>query len=255
MQPKQFAIITAIAVLSAALGVVATTAIQPKEVKFSIDLGEGEDLDLTKLLGEMGDLEGARIRANENAAIATLRSIASAQSQIQAAGVIDSDGDTGGEYAYLGELAGTAPLRGGSASMHPPLLVSSLGNVNRAGIAHRSGYLFRVFLPGKSVGERLPGLPEGSGSQPDPDAAEIFWCAYAWPTEAGKTGSRAFFISHEGELTAATNTDGTYSGEDSPPAFDVAMSSQSPNDMASIAASSTRGQTSNDGRAWSSLGH
>jgi len=43
-------------------------------------------------------LLSARISANENAAIATLRSIASAQAQLQASSAIDTDADGGGEY-------------------------------------------------------------------------------------------------------------------------------------------------------------
>ena len=256
MQPKQLAIvIAAVALLSAGLGVVVTSAMRPKEVKVSLDIGGGRTLDLSKVLGDVGDLERARISANEAAAIATLRSIASAQELVQSLIEIDTDFDGTGEYGYLGEMAGVAAVRGSGEPMDPALLVSSLGNVTAGGIAERSGYLFRVFLPGATVGGRTPGLPEGSRVEPDPDAAEILWCAYAWPAEAGVTGRRAFFISHEGELTAAPNADGAYSGEDRAPAFDAALGSEHPGDMASLVPSSILAQTSNDGRAWSSLGH
>ena len=53
----------------------------------------------------------ARASSNEHAAIAALRSIASAQAQLVAIGAIDTDMDGAGEYGYLGELAGSAPLR------------------------------------------------------------------------------------------------------------------------------------------------
>ena len=56
-------------------------------------------------------LMSARISANENAAIATLRSIASAQAQLQSSCAIDTDADGGGEYGFFGEMAGTAGLR------------------------------------------------------------------------------------------------------------------------------------------------
>src|SRR5262245_9627170 len=56
-------------------------------------------------------LMSARISANENAAIATLRSIASAQAQLESACAIDTDADGGGEFGYFGELSGVAPLR------------------------------------------------------------------------------------------------------------------------------------------------
>lgn len=51
------------------------------------------------------------IASNERAAIADLRSIASAQAQLASSGAIDTDDDGVGEYGYFGELAGTAPLR------------------------------------------------------------------------------------------------------------------------------------------------
>ena len=46
----------------------------------------------------------ARLAANESAAISTLRSISSAQAQLQSAAAIDSDSDGGGEYGFFGEL-------------------------------------------------------------------------------------------------------------------------------------------------------
>jgi len=255
MQSKKLAIvISAVALLSAGLGVVVTSAMRPKEVKVSLDLGGGSTLDLSKLVGDVGDLERARISANENAAIATLRSIASAQEQIQSASAIDVDLDGTGEYGYFGEMAGSAAIRGTGEPIEIPYLASAFGDVSPVGTVERTGYLFRIFLPGATVGERTPGLPEGSRVTPDPDAAEILWCAYAWPAEAGVTGNRAFFISHEGELTAAPNADGAYSGTDRTTAFDAALSNEHPGDMASLVPSSILGQTSNDGRAWAPVG-
>ena len=75
-------IIAVVALLSAGLGVVVTSQMAPKEVTISLDLGGGKSLDLGNMSATLGD---ARIRANENAAIATLRSISSAQSQINTA--------------------------------------------------------------------------------------------------------------------------------------------------------------------------
>ena len=56
-------------------------------------------------------LMSARISANENAAIATLRSIASGQAQLESSCAIDTDADGGGEFGYFGELAGLSPMR------------------------------------------------------------------------------------------------------------------------------------------------
>ena len=77
MQTKQLVIVlVAVALLSAGLGVVITTLRSPREVRVSLDLANGAALDLGRVPGK---LEQARIQANENAAIATLRSIAAAQ--------------------------------------------------------------------------------------------------------------------------------------------------------------------------------
>jgi type IV pilus assembly protein PilA len=56
-------------------------------------------------------LLSARISANENAAIATLRSIAAGQQQFQASSAIATDADGGGEFAFFGELSGGTPMR------------------------------------------------------------------------------------------------------------------------------------------------
>lgn len=257
MPTKQLIIIIAlVALLSAGLGVVITSRMAPKEVKVSLDIGGGKSLDLAEMAERLGTAE---LRANEAAAIATLRSIASAQAQAQASAVIDTDGDTGGEYAYLSELAGSKPLRVageiGKEPLYPMLLSSAFGKVSQAGCIERSGYHFRVYLPGATFGGRTPGLPEGSATQPDGNNAEILWCAYAWPIRAGSTGARAFFMNQEGDLLATPNADGAYSGEDRAPAFDAALSAEYPGDMASITPLASLRQTSNDGRVWSSIGH
>ena len=56
-------------------------------------------------------LAAARLSANEASAIATMRSLMSAQAQFQSAGSVDTDGDGAGEYGSFAELAGLVPLR------------------------------------------------------------------------------------------------------------------------------------------------
>ena len=53
------------------------------------------------------NLLSARLNANESAAIATLKTISSAQAQCQASGVIDANNNGAGEFGYFGELSGT----------------------------------------------------------------------------------------------------------------------------------------------------
>ena len=99
-------------------------------------------------------LVSARISANENAAIATLRSIAAAQQQLQSSAAIDTDLDGGGEYGYFGELAGADAIRLNTAGtvaangplLDPTYLPVAFGNVAN-GFVERQGYLFQMILP------------------------------------------------------------------------------------------------------------
>ena len=105
-------------------------------------------------------LVSARISANENAAIATLRSIAAAQQQLQSSAAIDTDGDGGGEHGFFGELAGTDPVREfqgvgvaaavGANTLDPTYLPIAFGNVvtdGGDGVVERQGYFFKMLLP------------------------------------------------------------------------------------------------------------
>ena len=181
----------------------------------------------------------ARISANENAAIATLRSIASAQAQLQSSSAIDTDADGGGEYGYFGELAGSAPLRSFAPAapaaptlagglLTPSILPTPFSAVTAPGALGgnvvRSGYVFRMYLPAATAGGGIVGVAEtgavgvggatvGAG-MPDSDNCEILWACYAWPETAGSTGNRAFFINQEGDLLQCLNNTGAiYSGD------------------------------------------
>ena len=189
-------------------------------------------------------LMSARLSANEAAAISTLRSISSAQAQIQSSGAIDTDGDGGGEYAYFAEMAGTALLRiqdpaapagPGLVSaavtdvLNPSVLASAFGNVDANGRVSRSGYLFSMFLPDATPvgGGAIPGFAEAAGggaaagSVPDANNCEILWACYAWPMDHNGTGNRAFFINQEGDLLQCQNRSATpFDGAILAPTFD-----------------------------------
>ena len=157
----------------------------------------------------------SRVSSNESAAIATLRSLVAAQAEIRSAAEIDSDADGTGEYGYLGELSGRAPLRisaagrpargaAGSDELDPAVLSSAFGEVT-GGVLERQGYRFQVWLPGAAVAGRIPGIAEapagGAGVPlPDPDHGELLYCIYAWPAERGESGRRSFFTNQEGHL-------------------------------------------------------
>ena len=231
-------------------------------------------------------LMSARISANENAAIATLRSIASAQAQIQSASAVDTDADGGGEYAYFGELSGRAPLRIydpavpgqnlGADVLDPAILPTAFGEIQddgNDGVVERSGYYFKMFLPDAGAAP-IAGVPEDNtanvggataGTFPGADNCEILWCCYAWPVESGSTGNRAFFINQEGDLLQTQNTGANapvfYDGFNSIPAFDASLSDESALDMGSrlgitaMLVAEGNGAAANDGNTWTVVGN
>jgi prepilin-type N-terminal cleavage/methylation domain-containing protein len=198
----------------------------------------------------------ARVSANEAAAISTLRLLSSVQAQVRSMGSIDTDADGSGEYAYFGELAGTAPMRiaspGGPATgtpgideLDPSVITDAFGVLDANGLAARSGYFFQMWLPGPTAGT-TPGLPEaagggpggagggapGPGGFPDSDNAENMWCCYAWPIRADQTGNRAFFVNDEGLIFQFDNRGASpFSGTALMPDFGEAYND--PADMAS----------------------
>jgi hypothetical protein len=221
------------------------------------------------------DLDQAIAEAQENTVIATLRSIAGAQQQVQASAAIDTDGDGGGQYAFLGELAGSSPMRifgpgGGSPGgpenvMNPPFLSKSLGEVEAAsqyGCVLRQGYYFRVHLPAltQSDDEPVTGVYEsaqgGAGLDPvDPSLGERFWGIYAWPAAADATTSSAFFINQEGDMVRSQASAGNpYIGLNAGPAFDAAHSTESPRDMRGQLGIAAMGRSANDGGIWLQVG-
>jgi len=189
-------------------------------------------------------LVGARLAANEAAAIATLRTISTAQAQVQAAVAIDTDQDGAGEYGYLAELAGLVPLRvsvGGTPAsgaagvdeLEPPALSRALGNVDANGVILHKGYCFAVNLPTPGLNPIGIGEAPGGGAGaflPGADNGEQYWCAYAWPQAVHRSGNRVFFINHEGVLLQTANRGSTgpqYSGSPGGPLFDAAYVSAS----------------------------
>lgn len=202
-------------------------------------------------------LLSARLSANESAAISTLRSISSAQAQMQSSSAIDSDSDGGGEYGYFAELAGTVGMReddgagvatNGVDLLSPPMLSTALGNVD-VSVVTRSGYVFQMWLPDAAdagVAEAADGgSTEGAT---DPNGCENFWGCYAWPLDFGSTGNRVFFINHEGDILQYNNRGTNYSGLAGGPDFDAALSTAG--DMGSGLANAAAGVVGVDTENW-----
>jgi len=162
-------------------------------------------------------LMSARLAANEAAAIATLRSISSAEAQVQSSGAIDTDADGAGEYGTFAELAGSVPMRTSAAGvaaaganpadiLNPSILPNAFGIVNGSEV-QRSGYYFQIYLPDATF-QGLPEMPTGgftAGPFPDSNNGEIMWCCYAWPVDLNSTGNRCFFVNQEGDLLQCQN--------------------------------------------------
>jgi len=202
-------------------------------------------------------LMAARLSANESAAISTLRSLTSAQAQLQSSGAIDTDGDGSGEYGFFGELSGADPVRistagapaagtAGTDELNPAVLSGAFGNVAASQVT-RSGYVFQMYLP--AAGSPAVPVPEdatgGSATTfPDPDNGEVLWCCYAWPVAANQTGNRVFFTNQEGDIFQMNNRIATpYEGSAGGPAadaiFSVATDMGSPLGVNGVAATDT----------------
>ena len=211
-------------------------------------------------------LMAARLSANESAAISTLRSLSSAQAQVQSSGAIDTDADGGGEYGYFAELAGALPLRVSAAGvpaagvvgtdeLNPAVLSAAFGNVNATSQVTRSGYVFQLYLPGATVAGATPGIAEDAGGGklaapfPDSDNNEVLWLAYAWPMNSAQTGNRCFFVNQEGDLMQTANRGAAaYTGTAGGPAFDAIFTAAG--DMASPMSIGGVPAAAQDGNTW-----
>ncbi len=140
----------------------------------------------------------ARIEANEQAAIANLQAIGSAQALFHEQARVDSDGDGHGEYATLAELTGAAAARGGGSKESRPLASERL-RPDESGTAECNGYRYRIDLP--------MALRRGGGPIPVvvAERAELEFVAYAWPVQPGTTGNRVFALDAEGSLWTSDN--------------------------------------------------
>lgn len=196
------------------------------------------------------NLRSANLNANESAAIATLKNISSAQSQLQASGVLDCNGNGAGEYGYFAELSGGVRLPGKDQPMTPPVLSQAFRDVV-GGRVERSGYLFEMILPDaqmQAVREGPDGGRAGQAGSVDPSQAETLWACYAWPASQGWSGKRTFFVNQSGDVLA-TNGFGNrpYDGVRSVVAPDAAFAKSAGRHMASAVAANTVG---NDGNTW-----
>jgi hypothetical protein len=185
--------------------------------------------------------DGPRSRANENAAIATLRNIYTAERQFIALSAVDRDGDGKGEAGWFAELAGAVPLRQAAAAtdaaakLAPALLSAAFAKVER-GRVRRSGYYFQLHLPtddGKLVSQGEAGV----------DASEHAFRVYAWPDGSDGNCRRAFYLDVGGTVWACANEDRRYVGNSHPVPADAAVPEVEESDEA-------ESRVGHDGQTW-----
>lgn len=186
----------------------------------------------------------AGAQANERAAVATLRNATSAQAQVQASARIDVDRDGTGEYGGFLEMSGA--IEGRMAHPLVPPVMSGAFRQMPDGVVVRNGYCYRIFLPGpggQGIAEPKTGYADDGTVVPD--LAETTWCAYAWPVEYGKTGTRTFFMNQTGD-TMATD-DPRYSG---PAGGPDALAAFRAGAAGGIVGPVAHGAEGNDGNRW-----
>jgi hypothetical protein len=166
----------------------------------------------------------SRIGSGESSPLSCLKGIATGEEQFRNACCVDLDGDKDGEYGFLSELGGTRPCRGsGQQYTRTPFIPRVLGTLDANGVALKSGYCFKVYLPSgpaAAVSEDANGPPKA-----DPAAAPLQgrrYVAYAWPQIVGRTGLRFFMIDEQGR-PFTWKGDSPYSGADRAPPWDAAL--------------------------------
>jgi hypothetical protein len=135
---------------------------------------------------------------------------------------IDVDGDGVGEYGTFGEMTGADGPRTSpdgstrAARLGNPVLSPALAGVDASGIVTKSGYAFRIFLPGEQgavhEGSALGYSAARLSGPVATNQAEWRWCAYAWPVVYGNSGNRAFLVDANGDVWQSENKVTRYQG-------------------------------------------
>ena len=185
-------------------------------------------------------------------ALLTLEGFYAAQEDVRECRHIDVNGDGKGEYGFLVELAGKVARRGspgkpGKKERSYYITRESEWRWKNGRVSGDHGYIIQLFLPGKDgipMGETAKG-PAGL-PKPSPEHAAKAWCAYAWPVELGRTGTRVFFISQAGMIMEAESP--RYSGTNAP-----SGTAALPKGTTSMHGLNGKQRTGNDGLVWKPL--
>ncbi len=198
------------------------------------------------------NLLSARLNANETSAVATLRTVATAQAQFQSSCACDVDRDGTGEYGLFRELSGAATIRTaadgsstGGKLLNPPILPGRFRVL--AGtlqvFAQSSGYRFDMVLPGAG-GTALHERATTFGANTDTELCETTWSCYAAPLNHGSSGVRTFFTNQQGHVT----------WKDDPNLnIGAGQAFRAGGSLATITGIAAVGATGRDGRFWSQV--
>jgi len=204
----------------------------------------------------------SQMSANETAAIGTLRTLVASESQFRGAAVVDQDNDGTGEYGFFQELAGAVAPRivapQVAANVRPGEYITQvLGNVDANGVATKSGYHFRIYLPAAGGGNIGETNPLAGGVAANANDQETRFICYAWPTSFDSSGKRCFVVNQQGEVYGARNQAGgaaLYNGTASivPASAAIDAAYATPNDLSGPFP--PQGGVAVDGQLWNPAG-
>lgn len=198
-------------------------------------------------------LLGSRINANEAAAATTVRQIVQSQLVFVNRKAADLNKNGAGEFGTFGEMSGNVPVRaasGGTKYLDPSVINPSFRAIAPTGEMFRSGYYYRIYLPGPG-GEGTLELPGGGAAATiDTDKAEQMWCVYAWPQDYGVTGRRTFFVNQNGDILWTESS--AYSGPAAPIPPGAAFADGGP--VVNIDGIIAVNEPGRDGNTWTVLG-
>lgn len=196
-----------------------------------------------------------KIRVNESKVVMKLKEILAGVENFKNSAHVDQDEDGDGEYGFLPELAGTAPLRtpqgkGDVTLRDRPYVDTSFGKVDEKGTVSYEGYLFRLYLPGAE--EAVTSAPEVPAGDPAlADNQEVYFCLYAWPQNYGVTGKRAFFVNQDRVLYATKNETRKYEGKNAPvPAAVYDRSNKLKENLMAALGTTETDKKPHDGETW-----
>jgi len=167
---------------------------------------------LALLMFAIPNLNGAhphgRAGADQNVAIAILRTIHSAQVRFRTQRCVDRDGDGEAEFGSFAMLAGVEPCPRSGQFWDMPGLSPIFGTLQENRVA-RCNYQFQLYLP-----RRGGGWVSAASAEVDAKAAARDYLVLAWPL-AGR-GKGAMYLRADGELHWHANADRRYEAPERP---------------------------------------